>query len=465
MQTRRGRMSEVMGRESIGRLLLRFSGPSIISMLVGASYNVVDAIFVGRLGSEALAALAIAFPIMLIFMAIGQGTGVGAASLISRRLGAGDPEGANKVAGVAIALSLLIGALITIICLPILDPLLRLFRASGPVLPLAKSYVSVLVTFQFLNPFLMVLGNIIRAEGRPILSSAGMIVSAIINIALDPILIFGLGPVPAMGVSGAATATVIGRGIGGLVFIAYLISGRTSYQFRPGYFLPRLKIMIEIYRVGVASMVRMSAQAIVMALANGVAASFGVVPLAVLGVVLRSARFVFMVCMGLGQGMLPLVGYNFGAKQKQRVGEIVIKTGLASFVWGALCWLVFMLFPSQVMSLFGTDPEFLHEATQALRIFVLLFFAVGIQIVTTFFFQGIGKGLPSLVLACARQVIFLVPALLILPRIFGLIGLWVAFPVADGLSIVLTLFWTSIEFRRQGIHFGLHSRVRPTHLT
>ena len=114
-----------------------------------------------------------------------------------------------------------------------------------------------------------------------------------------------------------------------------------------------------------------------------------------------------------------------------------------------------MLFPSQVMSLFGTDPEFLHEATQALRIFVLLFFAVGIQIVTTFFFQGIGKGLPSLVLACARQVIFLVPALLILPRIFGLIGLWVAFPVADGLSIVLTLFWTSIEFRRQGIRFSL----------
>jgi len=450
-------MSEAMGRESIGRLLLRFSGPAVVSMLVGASYNVVDAIFVGRLGSEALAALAIAFPLMLIFMAIGQGTGVGVASVISRRLGAGDPEGANRVAGVAIALSLIIGVLITIICLPILEPLLRLFRASGPVLPLAKRYVSVLIAFQFLNPFLMVLGNIIRAEGRPILSSTGMIVSAIINIALDPILIFGLGPIPAMGVAGAATATVIGRGIGGLVFIVYLISGRTSYRFRPGYFLPRLRILIEIYRVGVASMARMSAQALVMALANGVAASFGVIPLAAIGVILRCARFAFMVCMGIGQGMLPLVGYNFGAKQKQRVGEVVIKAGLASFAWGALCWLVLMLFPTQVMLLFNNDPEFLHEAARALRIFVLLFFAVGIQGIATFFFQGIGKGTPSLILATARQVIFLVPALLVLPRIFGLIGLWAAFPVADALSLLLTLSWTSIEFRRQRIRFSFRA--------
>jgi putative MATE family efflux protein len=450
-------MSEAMGRESIGRLLLRFSGPAVVSMLVGASYNVVDAIFVGRLGPEALAALAIAFPLMLIFMAIGQGTGVGVASVISRRLGAGDPEGANRVAGVAIALSLIIGVLITIVCFPILEPLLRLFRASGPVLPLAKRYVSVLIAFQFLNPFLMVLGSIIRAEGRPILSSTGMIVSAIINIALDPILIFGLGPIPAMGVAGAATATVIGRGIGGLVFIVYLVSGRTSYRFRPGYFLPRLRILIEIYRVGVASMARMSAQALVMALANGVATSFGVIPLAAIGVILRCARFAFMVCMGIGQGMLPLVGYNFGAKQKQRVGEVVIKAGLVSLAWATLCWLVLILFPTQVMSLFNNDPEFLHEAVHALRIFVLLFFAVGIQGIATFFFQGIGKGFPSLILATARQVIFLSPALLILPRIFGLIGLWAAFPVADALSIVLTLAWTSIEFRRQGIRFSFRA--------
>ncbi len=194
---------------------------------------------------------------------------------------------------------------------------------------------------------------------------------------------------------------------------------------------------------------------LVVALANTTAASFGVITLAVLGIVFRCARFVFMVYMGLGQGMLPLVGYNFGANQKERVGEVVIKAGLVSFTWGLLWWIVFMLFPSQVMSVFNTDPQFLLEGTRALRIFVLFFFAVGLQIVVTFFFQGIGKGLPSLVLASARQVIFLVPGLLIFPQMFGLIGLWIAFPVADALSIMLTLFWTSVEFRRQGIRFRL----------
>ncbi len=444
-----------MGQAPIWRLLLRFSGPAIVSMVVAASYQIVDAIFVGRLGPEPLASLAIAFPLMLIFMAISMGTGVGAASLISRRLGAGDQEGANRIAGISIALTILIGALITLVCLPNLEALLRLFGASGPVLLLTKSYMSILVTFQALNSFLLIIGSIIRAEGSPIFSSGGQIISAVTNIALDPILIFGLGPIPAMGVAGAATATVIGRGVGGLIFLFYFISGRTSYRFRPSYFLPKLRILIEIYRVGIASIVRMSAMSVVIALANTTAASFGVIPLAVLGVVFRSARFVFMVCMGLGQGMLPLVGYNFGAKQKERVGEIVIKAGLAGFIWGLLWWVVFMLFSPQVMSIFNADPQFLFEGTRALRIFVLFFFAVGLQIVVTFFFQGIGKGLPSLVVASARQVIFLIPSLLILPRMFGLTGLWVAFPVADALSIILTLFWTSIEFRRQGIRFRL----------
>jgi len=177
--------------------------------------------------------------------------------------------------------------------------------------------------------------------------------------------------------------------------------------------------------------------------------------LAVLGVIFRCARFVFMVCMGLGQGMLPLVGYNFGAKQKERVGEIVVKAGLVGVIWGLMWWVVFMFFAPQIISIFNTEPQFLLEGTRGIRVFVLLFFAVGLQMIVTFFFQGIGKGLPALVLATARQVIFLVPGLLILPRLFGLIGLWVAFPVADALSIMLTLIWTSIEFRRQGIHFRL----------
>lgn len=446
---------EAMGRDPIWKLLIRFSGPAILSMVVAASYTIVDAIFVGRLGPEALGALTVVFPLMLIYMAISMGTGVGAASLISRSLGGGNHEKANRCACVAITLAILIGVLMGLIYLFNLEDLLRIFGASDSVIPPARRYMSILATFAFLHSSGMIIGNIVRAEGSPIISGTAMVVSAVTNIVLDPILIFGLGPIPRMEVAGAATATVIGQAVGIGIFVIYFLSDRTSYHFRLNNFLPDIQTLSEIYRVGFASIVRMGAMSVVMAIANSIAASFGVIPLAVLGVVFRLARFAFMPTMGLGQGMLPLVGFNFGAKQKDRVGEVVIKAGLTSFLWGLLCWLIFMLFSSPVMSVFNTDPQFLAEGIRTLRIFVLLFFAVQLQIIVNFFFQGIGKGIPSLILASARQVIFLIPSLLILPRFFGLMGLWWAFPLADALSILLTLIWISIEFRRQGIPFQL----------
>ena len=446
---------EAMGRAPIWTLLIRFSGPAILSMVVAASYTIVDAIFVGRLGPEALGALTVVFPLMLIYMAVSMGTGVGAASLISRSLGAGNYEQANRCACVAITLALFIGIFLGLIYLISLDDMLRLFGARGPVLLLAKRYLSILASFAFLHSSVMIIGNVVRAEGSPVISGTAMIVSAITNIILDPILIFGLGPIPRMEVAGAATATVIGHAVGIGIFLFYVLSGRSSYHFSLRNFLPDKFIVSEIYRVGFASIVRMGAMSVVMALANTIAASFGVIPLAVLGVVFRLARFAFMPTMGLGQGMLPLVGFNFGAKQMERIGEVVMKAGFVSLLWGMLCWLIFMAFPTQIMSAFNADPQFIAEGTRTLRIFVLLFFAVQLQIIISFFFQGIGKGIPSLVLASARQVIFLIPCLLILPRLFGLIGLWVAFPIADVLSILLTLVWTGIEFRKQGMRFRL----------
>jgi putative MATE family efflux protein len=451
-----------MAEYSIWKLLFRFSGPTIISMMVAASYSVVDAIFVGRLGSEELAALTIAFPLMMIFLAIALGTGTGAASLISRCLGAKDTEGANRGAGTTIGITILIGALITAICLPNLEALLRLFGASGPILNLADDYMSILVSFAVVALLPMTIEAIIRAEGNPMLPAIVMVVSAITNIILDPVLIFGLGPIPAMGIAGAATATVIARGVGTIILIIYLISPRTSFRFRPIYFLPNLKILAKIYRIGIAFTVQRASSSIVMVLANRTAASFGFIPLAVLGVVFRSFSFIILPCAGIGIGMLPLVGFNFGAKRTERVGEIVIKSGIACSIWGLLCWLVIMLFPTQIISLFNSDPNFLEIGTPAIRVFSLLLFAVGVQISATFFFQGIGKGLPALVLALSRQVIFLLPFIFILPRVFGLIGLWAAFPVADGLAILFTLFWTGVQFRKLGIPFRLRYSEPPS---
>jgi putative MATE family efflux protein len=450
-----------MGQESIWKLLFKFSGPSIISMMVASSYNVVDAIFVGRIGPGALAALTIVFPLMMIFMAIGVGTGTGAASLISRRLGTGDHAGASHTAAVAISLSVILGGLFTGIVLPNLEPLLRLFGASEAILPQAESYMSILATFTVVAFFPIAVGAIVRAEGNPILASAVMVVSALSNIALDPFLIFGLGPFPEMGVAGAATTTVAARGIGSAILIGYLASKRTAFRFRPGHFLPSPRIVAEIYRVGVASIVRSASGSAIMVLVNRTAASFGLVPLAVLGVLFRSFSFAIMPSIGIGQGMLPLVGYNYGAKQMDRVGEVVIKAALASFAWGALCWTTVMLFPGQVISIFSTDPEFLAMGTDAVRIFAMALFLLGVQMATAFFFQGIGRGLPSVVLTSARDILFVLPLIFILPRVFGLPGLWAVFPAADTLSAALTITWAALEFRRLGIRPRLRYRAAP----
>ncbi len=214
-----------MGHVPVWKLLMRFSGPAILSMVVAASYTVVDAIFIGRLGPEALGALPVVFPPILMCMAVVMGTGVGAESFISRSFGAGNHESANRCACVAITLAILIGVLTGIIYLSNLEGILHLFGATGAVLPMAKRYMSVLATFAFLHSAFIVIGNIIRAEGSPVISSTAVIVSAITNIILDPILIFGLGPIPRLEVAGAAMATIIGHAVGICVFLYYFLSG------------------------------------------------------------------------------------------------------------------------------------------------------------------------------------------------------------------------------------------------
>jgi len=449
--------TEAMGRDKISKLLLRFSGPAILANETSAGYNLFDAIWCGRLSTEAVAALAVANPLMAIYRAVGAGIGVGATSLIARNLGAGKKEETNRTAGCSISFFFIVSGLMTIICLLNLSTLLRLFGADDSVLPFAEAYMFVETCSIAVDFFLLVLVELVRVGGSPMVASAGLIIAGLMDLVWSPILVLGFGPFPALGIAGAALGTTVGRGIGVSILLIYLGLGRSIYRFKPSYFLPNLRIVIEIYRVGISQTVRASSASISLAIANNVAASFGVVPLAVLGVLFKVNMLVFAFCMGIGQGMLPLVGYNFGAQKKERVGEAVVKAGLISFTWGALCWVVVTLFSAQIMSLFGTDPNFLAGGTPALRVFALGFFAVGVQNNLSFFFQGIGRGVQSLVVASSRNLIFLIPCLLIMPSIFGLTGLWIAYPIADALSVALTLAWTVVAFRSLEIPFRFPS--------
>ncbi len=439
--------AERMGHGPLGRLLLVFSGPAIVAMASGAAHNVIDAAFVGRLGAVPLAAVTAAFPPMLLIMAVATGTGVGAASVVGRALGAGDREGARRTAGNVLVLVALWGALTPLLMLPLLDPLLRLCGASDEVLPQARSYLGILAASAVVTFFIVSVNHVIRAEGRTLLPMVAQVSSSVVNIALDPVFIFALG----LGVRGAAWATVIARCVGLAIQAWFLLSRRSLLRPRPRHLVPDAGRWWAIYRVGAASIVRSAVQAGIMGLVNGIAASFGDLALAAVGIVMRLTSFVMMPVFGLTQGYLPLVSFNFGAGNLARVRRVTLLAAGWGLAATSLASAAFIGLPGLLVLPFAPDAELAALAARSLRLFSLGMAPAGAMILFSAFFQGIGRGLPALVLSSSRQLLFLLPALLILPRFLALDGLFLSQPVADILSLVLSVAWITYQFRRMGM--------------
>ncbi len=440
-----------MGERPVGSLLVSFSLPALVGMGVQATYNIVDTAFVGRLGHTAIAALTLVWPLQLVMLALSVGVGVGANSVISRRLGAKDQCTANRAGAQAILLALLSASVVMTVLLTWTDPILRTVGARPDTLPLARVYLRTIAWFAPLVFFPMVANNLIRAEGNPVQSMVVMIISALVNIALDPLFIFGFGPVPALGVQGAAIATVIASGVSFVLYAIYFASPRSGYHFRPPDFLPRPRLWTRIWAVGAPSMAIQLSGSIVTTVANGIVAGFGSMPLAAYGVAFRLFSFAFMPCLGISQGVLPLAGYNFGAGRLDRVRETVLKGALAAVAITAGFSLLFIALPGVFVSVFNREPGFVRLAAHGLRIASLGFAPVGAAIVFAAFFQAIGRALPAMLLSLARQFIFYLPALVILARLFGVEGFWFAIPVSDLLATTASVIWTAVMFHRLGI--------------
>jgi putative MATE family efflux protein len=438
--------AEVMGQERVSKLLFRFSVPAIIANEATALYELVDAVWCGRLCSEALAALTVAGPLMAIYGAIGSGIAVGSASLVARRLGAGKKDEADRAVCNSITLFFIVSSLATIICLIGLGFLLRLFGATDPVFPYAYSYMFVETCSMPVDFFLVVVAELVRAQGSPAVASAGLILANIADLVWSPILVFGVGPFPALGIAGAALGTLIGRAIGSALLTPYL-AFKTIYRFKIAYFKPDYKTIADIYSVGISSTLRMIAVSISQILACIVASYYGTIPLAVLGILFRINRLNFAFCIGLSQAVVPLTGYNYGAQKQERVREIAAKAILTGAAWGALWYAIVMLFPTQTLTLFTTDPEFLKTGASALQIFALTFLTTS-EVIISGFFQGLGKAKSAIVITSARQFILLIPCLLTLPYTIGLNGLWLAYPTAGILTLALGLTLTFLEFQK-----------------
>jgi len=414
-------------------------------MVVGALYNIIDTIFVGKgVGSLAIAALSIVLPIQLIIMGIGTMLGIGSASIISRALGRNRKDIARDVFGNAVVLNLLISTLCMVLIYPFMDKFLIFFGASAQVLPYAKDYAYiVLAGFIFLS-FAVNSNSCIRAEGSPRAAMYAMGIGALMNIILDPIFIFVLG----MGIKGAAIATVISQALSTIYIIFYILFGKSIFNINIAVFKLRFPLVREILTLGFPSFLRSTMASFIILIFNRLLSFYGGdLYIAIMGIGLRLLSLVQMPLIGITQGFSTIVGFNYGARLYPRVKKVLGIAALWTIVIAGAGFLVMMIFPRFVITLFSSDAELIGEGIGILRIVILFLPFIGVQMLGGGLFQSIGKAVPALVLTISRQVLFLVPAAFLLPMVFGLNGVWMAVPVADFLSIVATGIWVSREIK------------------
>lgn len=433
---------------SIGRLLLDYSLPAVVGMVVMSLYNVIDRIFIGQgVGTDAIAGLAITFPVMNISAALGVLIGAGSAARVSILLGARNQRGAELVLGNALTL-ILINAVVYLTLFAIfIDDILLAFGASAATLPYARDFMLYLLPGMLMMNISFSFNNVMRASGYPRKAMVTMFIGAGMNLLLAPVFIFVLG----MGIKGAAIATDISMAVSAWFVMKHFFEPASSLRFRRGTFGVRAKVVFAIVSVGAApSLVNLAGCVINVIINRSLLSYGGDSAIGAAGIFTTYTSLLTMVVVGICQGMQPIVGYNYGAGRYDRLFRAYYLAVAASTVIVTIGAIFGLLCAPLIARAFTTDAMLIEATTRAFRCSLVAFFVVGFQIVSTTFFQSLGKAGRSIVLSLARQVLFMIPLLYLLPRHFGLDGVWYAFPVSDILATLVTLVLIIGEFRRLG---------------
>lgn len=440
-----------LAEEKIGRLIARFAVPAIISMLVSSLYNIVDQIFIGQgVGMLGNAATNIAFPVSIICTATALLLGIGSASNYNLEAGAGRNDRAAEIAGNGLAMLVICGVVIGAVVLIFLNPLLHLFGVTKEILPYAQDYTGITAIG---IPFLILTtgGNhLIRADRSPTYSMTCMLTGAILNMILDPLFIFACH----WGIKGAATATVIGQVVSGLMVIYYFARKR-KMELKRSMFLPKAGYLKMIVSLGMASCINQIAMAIVQITMNNTLRYYGAqsmygseIPLACVGVISKVNMVFMAIAIGISQGCQPIWGFNYGARNYGRVREAYRKAFAICIVLGVVFFGCFQLFPRQIVSIFGSGSEaYFHFAERYFRIFMFVTFLNGIQPMSSGFFTSIGKSKLGIVVSLTRQIIFLLPLILIIPLFMGIDGVMYAGPIADGAAALVAIIFAEREMK------------------
>lgn len=433
----------IFATEPIGRLIAKFAIPCVISLLVNSLYNIVDQIFIGwGVGYLGNGATNIVFPITIVALSLSLMIGDGGAAYLSLKLGEGDIESAKKGVGNAIVMVTMVSILLTAVFLIFINPILDLFGATDVLRPYALQYGTIIGIGL---PFMMIpgaLNSMIRADGSPKYAMFSMALGAVINTIFDPVFIF----VFHMGVQGAAIATVMGQVASFIVSVIYLPRFKTL-RFDAACFRLKPRTCGNIASFGVSSFITQFAITIVMALTNNLLAIYGAesvygaeIPLTATGIVMKVNQILISILVGIAVGTQPIIGYNYGAKNFTRVKKALDIAFVISEIISILAFLIFQFTPMTIVSIFGSEEGLYNEfAVMAFRIFLLLCPLTGFQTVVSVYLQAVGKPVKSAILSLARQIIFFVPAALILPKFLGVTGVLWTGPVADGLAFLLSL--------------------------
>lgn len=450
---------KMLSEMPVGPLLVRMSVPAIIGMFVNALYNLVDRAYLGHLpgdaGRNAIGGLTVAFPVQTIALACALFLGIGAASVVSRSLGRRDYEKVQITAGNVFFISIVTGTILALGGSLFADPVINILGSTELLKPFAKQYLGIIfIGFLFTMPTIT-MNNLIRAEGKANMAMVTMLSGAVMNMILDPVFIYGFG----MGIRGAAIATVISQLLSFSWVMLYFFSGKSLIRIKPSNFKPTGIITKEVLPLGFGAFIRQISAAVLIIVINFSMKKYGDVlgsdgsstAISAFGLVNSLMIFVLMPILGIGQGMQPVAGYNYGAGKNDRVRTAVRMASLVSVIIGSLYFILMFLFPGIFIGIFSGDSLIIEFGSRFLKTVVLLFPVIGLQIIGSVFFLAIGKVIPSLILSMLRQVILLIPAVLILPRFFGLDGVLTAFPVSDGLATVITVIWMYLGMKKEKI--------------
>lgn len=442
-----------LGTDSVGKLLRQYAIPAIIAMTASSLYNMVDRIFIGQgVSALAISGLAVTFPLMNLAAAFGSLVGVGASTLISVKLGQRDYSTAQQVLGNVLVLNVVIGVAFMAVTLLFLDPILYFFGASDQTIGYARDYMLIVLIGNPVTHIYLGLNAVLRSAGHPQKAMYVTIMTVILNSILDPLFIFGFK----WGIQGAAIATVLSQFIA-LVWQFKLFSNKDELlHFHRGIFQLRRRIVFDSLAIGMAPfLMNLAACFIVILINNGLKTHGGDLAIGAYGIV-NSVAFLFvMIVMGLNQGMQPIAGYNYGAMQMNRVLEVLHKTIFYATLITTAGFLAGELMPHLIVRIFTPDENLMNLAVYGMRIAVMFFPLVGFQMVVSNFFQSIGMAKKAIFLSLTRQVIFLIPFLLILPHFFGITGVWASLPAADFVAFVVSTIMLMIQIKKFKTQYAL----------